>query len=91
MLSYILRRAGSTAVVMLLVSLMVFMLLYLAPGDPAAMLAGERILAFARDAQEVGPPVDRHAVVAVRQAAADRLRRDHAAAPLRDRGDNGFD
>ena len=41
MLSYTLRRAGSTALVMLLVSLMVFLLLYLAPGDPASMLAGD--------------------------------------------------
>ena len=41
MLSYIVRRAGSTAIVMLLVSLMVFLLQYLAPGDPAALLAGD--------------------------------------------------
>ncbi|KNZ30729.1 MAG: peptide ABC transporter [Methylibium sp. NZG] len=41
MLSYVLRRAGSTAIVMLLVSLLVFMLLYLTPGDPAAVLAGD--------------------------------------------------
>jgi peptide/nickel transport system permease protein len=41
MLSYMLRRAGSTALVMLLVSLLVFGLLYLAPGDPAAVLAGD--------------------------------------------------
>ena len=41
MLSYILQRAGSTAIVMLLVSLLVFLLLYLAPGDPAAVLAGD--------------------------------------------------
>jgi len=41
MLSYMLRRAGSTAIVMLLVSLLVFLLLYLAPGDPASVLAGD--------------------------------------------------
>ena len=41
MLSYILNRIGSTAIVMLLVSVFVFMLLYLAPGDPAAVLAGD--------------------------------------------------
>lgn len=41
MLSYILNRVGSTAIVMLLVSVFVFMLLYLAPGDPAAVLAGD--------------------------------------------------
>jgi len=41
MLSYILQRAGSTAIVMLLVSLLVFLLLFLAPGDPAAVLAGD--------------------------------------------------
>ncbi|TAG26745.1 MAG: ABC transporter permease [Burkholderiales bacterium] len=41
MLSYILNRVGSTVIVMLLVSVFVFMLLYLAPGDPAAVLAGD--------------------------------------------------
>ncbi len=41
MLSYILNRIGSTVIVMLLVSVFVFMLLYLAPGDPAAVLAGD--------------------------------------------------
>ena len=41
MLSYILQRVGSTAIVMLLVSLLVFLLLFLAPGDPASVLAGD--------------------------------------------------
>ena len=41
MLSYLLKRLASTAIVMLLVSLLVFMLLHLAPGDPAAVLAGD--------------------------------------------------
>jgi peptide/nickel transport system permease protein len=41
MLSYILGRLGSTLVVMLVVSVLVFLLLHLAPGDPAAVLAGD--------------------------------------------------
>ena len=38
---FLLKRLASTAIVMLLVSLLVFMLLHLAPGDPAAVLAGD--------------------------------------------------
>lgn len=41
MLAYLLQRFASTAIVMLLVSVLVFMLLHLAPGDPAAVLAGD--------------------------------------------------
>lgn len=41
MLSYLLKRLASTLIVMLLVSMLVFMLLHLAPGDPAAVLAGD--------------------------------------------------
>ncbi|WP_428533048.1 ABC transporter permease [Rhodopila sp.] len=42
MLSYILRRILSTIPVMLLVALFVFSLLYIAPGDPAAIIAGDQ-------------------------------------------------
>ena len=41
MLANLLQRFASTAIVMLLVSVLVFMLLHLAPGDPAAVLAGD--------------------------------------------------
>ena len=41
MLSYVLQRLGATAIVMLLVSVLVFLLLRLAPGDPAAVIAGD--------------------------------------------------
>lgn len=41
MLSYILRRLGATIVVMAVVAFVVFSLLYLTPGDPAAVLAGD--------------------------------------------------
>jgi ABC-type microcin C transport system permease subunit YejB len=41
MLSYIFRRLFMTVPVMLFVALFVFGLLDLAPGDPAALLAGE--------------------------------------------------
>src|SRR3982074_3411753 len=42
MLSYILRRILSTLPVMAIVALFVFRLLYIAPGDPAAMIAGDQ-------------------------------------------------
>ncbi|UFN51089.1 ABC transporter permease [Roseomonas sp. OT10] len=42
MFSYILRRFVSTIPVMAIVALFVFSLLYLAPGDPAAVIAGDQ-------------------------------------------------
>ncbi|MEZ5843771.1 MAG: ABC transporter permease [Hyphomicrobiaceae bacterium] len=42
MLGYILRRILSTLPVMVFVALFVFSLLYIAPGDPAAVIAGEQ-------------------------------------------------
>ncbi len=42
MLSYIARRIVSTIPVMAIVALFVFSLLYLAPGDPAAIIAGDQ-------------------------------------------------
>ena len=42
MLGYLLRRVLSTIPVMALVALFVFSLLYIAPGDPAAVIAGEQ-------------------------------------------------
>lgn len=42
MVSYVLRRVLATVPVMLFVMLFVFSLLYLAPGDPAAILAGDQ-------------------------------------------------
>src|SRR5436190_12542260 len=42
MLSYILRRILSTLPVMGIVALFVFSLLYIAPGDPAAIIAGDQ-------------------------------------------------
>lgn len=41
MLSYILRRLASTALVMMLVGVFVFLLLHLSGGDPAAIIAGD--------------------------------------------------
>jgi peptide/nickel transport system permease protein len=40
-LAYIVRRLFSTVVVMAVVAFVVFLLLYLTPGDPAAILAGD--------------------------------------------------
>ena len=42
MLAYALRRIAATIPVMLIVAFMVFGLLYLAPGDPAAVIAGDQ-------------------------------------------------
>ena len=42
MLGYIIRRILATIPVMVLVALFVFSLLYIAPGDPAAVIAGEQ-------------------------------------------------
>ena len=42
MVSYILRRILSTVPVMAIVALFVFSLLYIAPGDPAAIIAGDQ-------------------------------------------------
>ena len=42
MLGYIVRRILATIPVMAVVALLVFSLLYLAPGDPAAVIAGDQ-------------------------------------------------
>ena len=42
MLAYLVRRILSTIPVMGMVALFVFSLLYIAPGDPAAIIAGEQ-------------------------------------------------
>jgi peptide/nickel transport system permease protein len=42
MLSYIIRRIAATVPVMAVVALFVFSLLYIAPGDPAAVIAGDQ-------------------------------------------------
>src|SRR5258707_15430052 len=42
MVSYILRRILATLPVMAIVALLVFSLLYIAPGDPAAVIAGDQ-------------------------------------------------
>lgn len=41
MFNYVLRRLGATIVVMAVVAFFVFSLLYLTPGDPAAVIAGD--------------------------------------------------
>ena len=42
MLGYLLRRILATIPVMAMVALFVFTLLYIAPGDPAAVIAGDQ-------------------------------------------------
>jgi peptide/nickel transport system permease protein len=41
MIAYVLRRLGATVIVMAMVALFVFSLLFLTPGDPAAVIAGD--------------------------------------------------
>src|SRR6202049_1708968 len=42
MLTYVARRVVATIPVMAIVALFVFSLLYIAPGDPAAIIAGDQ-------------------------------------------------
>ena len=42
MMTFVLRKLASTVVVMLVVAVIVFLLIHLSPGDPAAVIAGER-------------------------------------------------
>src|SRR3954467_8130951 len=42
MLTYIVRRVLATIPVMVIVALFVFSLLFIAPGDPAAVIAGDQ-------------------------------------------------
>ena len=51
MFVYILRRLGATFIVMAVVALFVFSLLFLTPGDPAAVIAGD--IATADDIQRI--------------------------------------
>jgi peptide/nickel transport system permease protein len=48
---YVLRRLGATVVVMAVVALVVFSLLFLTPGDPAAVIAGD--IASADDIKQI--------------------------------------
>jgi peptide/nickel transport system permease protein len=51
MIVYVLRRLGATLIVMAVVALFVFSLLFLTPGDPAAVIAGD--IATADDIQRI--------------------------------------
>src|SRR5277367_1347572 len=42
MIRVILRKLGSTAVVVAVVAVIVFLLIHVSPGDPAAIIAGDR-------------------------------------------------
>ena len=58
MASFVLRRILPTVVVMAVVALFVFSLLHLAPGDPAAIIAGDLATAadIARIRDQLPPP-----------------------------------
>lgn len=60
---YVLRRLAGSAVVLFVVSMVVFALLYLAPGDPAAVLAGADADQASIDAIREGLGLDRPVVV----------------------------
>ena len=51
MLTYVLKRILSTVPVMVIVAVLVFLLLRLAPGDPAAVIAGD--YATAEDVERI--------------------------------------
>lgn len=51
MIVYVLRRLGATVIVMAVVALFVFSLLFLTPGDPAAVIAGD--IATADDIERI--------------------------------------
>jgi peptide/nickel transport system permease protein len=51
MIVYVLRRLGATLIVMAVVALFVFSLLFLTPGDPAAVIAGD--IATADDIERI--------------------------------------
>src|SRR5262244_427093 len=59
MLAHIFRRIAATIPVMVIVALFVFSLLYIAPGDPAAVIAGEQ--ASPEDVEKIrrSPGLDR--------------------------------
>ena len=59
MLSYIVRRVVSTIPVMAIVALFVFSLLYIAPGDPAAIIAGDQATPADVDRIRAGLGLDR--------------------------------
>src|SRR6202051_2916355 len=53
MISYVFRRVLATMPVMAIVALLVFSLLYIAPGDPAAVIAGDQ--ASPADVERIRP------------------------------------
>ena len=59
MLAYILRRILATMPVMAVVALFVFSLLYIAPGDPAAVIAGDQATPGRRRAHPPSLGLDR--------------------------------
>src|SRR5215469_5069972 len=63
MLAYATRRILATIPVMLIVALFVFSLLYLAPGDPAAIIAGDQATPADVERIRASLGLDRHFVV----------------------------
>ena len=89
MLSYIVRRIASTIPVVVMVALFVFSLLYIAPGDPAAIIAGDQATPADVDAYTPSISADGKRLVAAisrdgkRQIAAIDLA-SHSLTPLTD-------
>ena len=78
MFAYIVRRVLATIPVILLVALFVFSLLYIAPGDPAAIIAGDQATPADVDRIRESLGLDRPFVV--RYGAQVSLGLDYAAA-----------
>ena len=80
MLSYILRRLAATIPVMLIVAVLVFLMLRLTPGDPAAIIAGDNAnteqVALIRVAARARPADVRAVLHLARQHPAGRFRRE---------------
>ena len=76
MLAVVVRRLLATIPVMIIVAIIVFSLLYLTPGDPAAVLAGEQATAAEIEQLRVTLGLDQPYLVRFSQWAGDVLRGD---------------
>ena len=74
MLRYILRRLAATIPVMLVVAVLVFLMLRLTPGDPAAIIAGDNAnaeqIAAIRDRLGLDQPILTQFAIWIGQRAA---------------------
>lgn len=85
MLSYVLRRCGQTALVLVGVSLIVFSLIHLTPGDPVdALYAGENVTAEQKDRYRQSLGLDRPLPAQYAEFAGGALQGDLGSSVRRD-------